>query len=67
MSATARRRRWLPVFIATARAPIESSSWRDSVSGTMPSGEADSTSAAVYAADSRSLSQLTRKLAIDGT
>ena len=37
------------------------------VSGTMPLGAASSTSAAVWAAASRSLSQLSRKLAIDGT
>ena len=46
-SAAASRRRWLPVFIATARAPIDSSSWRASASGTMPSGDAESTSAVV--------------------
>ena len=40
---------------------------RARLSGTMPLGAASSTSAAVWAAASRSFSQLSRKLAIDGT
>ncbi len=67
MSETASRRRWVPIFIATARAPTLSRICRARLSGTMPLGAASSTSAAVWAAASRSFSQLSRKLAIDGT
>ena len=63
----ASRRRWVPIFIATARAPMLARICLARLSGTMPLGAASSTSAAVCAAASRSLSQLSRKLAIDGT
>jgi hypothetical protein len=66
-SATASRRRCEPIFMATACAPTLCRIWRARVSGTMPLGAASSTSAAVWAAASRSLSQLSRKFAIDGT
>ena len=60
------RRCW-PIFIATARAPMLSRICFASDSGTMPLGAASSTSAAVWAAASRSLIQASRKFAIDGT
>ena len=67
MSETASSRRWVPIFIATARAPTLPRICRARLSGTMPLGAASSTSAAVWAAASRSFSQLSRKFAIDGT
>ena len=67
MSDAASRRRWLPIFIATARAPMLLRIWLARLSGTMPLGAASSTSAAVCAAASRSFSQFRRKLAIEGT
>ena len=60
-------RRSLPIFIATARAPMLSRICLARLSGTMPLGAASSTSAAVCAAARRSFSQFSRKLAIDGT
>src|SRR5262249_45905911 len=57
-----------PIFMAMALAPTSSRIFRASPSGTVPrGGMASSTSAAVCAEASRSLSQLTRKLAIKGT
>ena len=67
MSETASSRRCVPIFIATARAPTLPRICRARLSGTMPLGAASSTSAAVWAAASRSFSQLSRKFAIDGT
>ena len=67
MSDTASSRRWVPIFIATARAPTLLRICRARLSGTMPLGAASSTSAAVWAAASRSFSQFSRKFAIDGT
>ena len=67
MSATASSRRWVPVLIATARAPMLARICRASASGTVPLGAASSTSAAVFAAASRSLSRFMRKLAMEGT
>ena len=64
---TASRRRCVPIFIATARAPTLCRICRARLSGTMPLGAASSTRAAVWAAASRSLSQFNRKFAIDGT
>ena len=66
-SDSASRWRWLPIFSATALAPMLSSTRRTSASGTTRSVPGSSTSAAVCAAASRSLSQLRRKLAIEGT
>ena len=66
-SALASSRRCCPILMATARAPMLLRICRDSESGTMPSGAASSTSAAVLAAASRSFSRLMRKLAIEGT
>ena len=60
MSSTASRRRWVPIFIATARAPTLCRICRARLSGTMPAGAASSTSAAVWAAARRSLSQPSR-------
>ena len=62
ISATASRRRWSPIFIATARAPTLSRICRARVSGTMPLGAASSTSAAVCAEARRSFSQVRRKI-----
>jgi hypothetical protein len=67
MSAAASRRRWLPIFMATARAPMLLRICFARLSGTMPLGAASSTSAAVCAAASLSLSQFRRKFATDGT
>jgi hypothetical protein len=67
MSETASMRRCVPIFMATARAPTLSRIWRASSSGTMPLGAASRTSAAVRAEASRSLSQFSRKFAIEGT
>ena len=63
----ASRRRSLPILIASARAPMLCRICLARLSGTMPLGEASSTSAAVCAAASLSFSQLSRKLATDGT
>jgi hypothetical protein len=67
VSEMASSRRWSPVLSTTALAPTLSRICRVRLSGTMPRGAASSTSAAVWAAASRSASQLRRKLAIDGT
>jgi len=53
--------------MATARAPMLRRISRASESGTMPEGAASSTSAAVFAAASRSFSRFIRKFAIAGT
>ncbi len=66
LSLASSRRCW-PILIATARALMLLRISRDSESGTMPSGAASSTSAAVFAAATRSLSRLTQKLAMAGT
>ncbi len=65
--ALARSRRCCPILMATARAPMLVRICRESESGTMPKGAASSTSAAVFAAASRSFSRLIRKFAIAGT
>ena len=66
-SEAASNRRCVPIFMATARAPMLVRICLARLSGTMPLGAASSTSAAVCAAASRSFSQFSRKLAIDGT
>ena len=65
-SAASRRRCW-PILRTTARAPMLPRICRATASGTSPLGAVSNTSAAVYAADKRSLSQLSRKLATEGT
>ncbi len=66
-SALANSLRCCPILMATARAPMLVRIWRDSESGTMPSGAASSTSAAVLAAAKRSLSRFILKFAMAGT
>ena len=66
-SALASSRRCCPILMATARAPTLVRICRASESGTMPSGAASSTRAAVLAAARRSFSRLVQKFAIDGT
>ena len=65
--ALASSRRCWPILIATARASMLRRICRASESGTIPEGAASSTSAAVFAAASRSFSRLIRKFAIAGT
>jgi hypothetical protein len=57
----------LPIFIATARAPMLVRISFARLFGTIPLGAASSTRAAVWAAASRSFSQFKRKLATEGT
>ena len=64
---TASRRRSLPILMATACAPMLSRIMLGEALRHHLLGAASSTSAAVCAAASRSLSQFSRKFAIDGT